>query len=426
MVSRTAQVPEHNSSTASSATSERPIAVDLFAGVGGMSLGFEQAGFDVLAAVELDPVHCATYNFNFPLGAVICKSVETITGAEIRKHSTIGECDIDVVMGGAPCQGFSIIGKRAASDPRNDLIFEFGRLVVELQPKFFVLENVPGIARDKYKSLLESLIARLEFQGYRVEYQILNAACYGVPQTRKRLFLLGSRQDTRLLRFPQAITQPARPNGTSIGGLSTSPTVWEALCDLPEVENYPELLEKDWIIAEYGEPSAYTQQLRGINLRNDYSYPREFNPCLLSSSRRTRHTEETIRRFRQTEIGCREPTSHFDRLHPQGVSVTLRAGTDWQRGAFTAARPIHPITPRCITVREAARLHSYPDWFRFHGTKWHGFRQVGNSVPPLLAKAIASEILRALDILPSKPKKIERLREEQLLQLTLRQAAQLY
>ena len=407
------------------AFSKRPIAVDLFAGAGGLSLGFEQAGFDVLAAVEVDPVHCATYQFNFPAWSVICKSVVELAGAEIRKCSAIGDRDIDVVMGGAPCQGFSIIGKRTGDDPRNELIFEFGRLVVELKPKFFVMENVPGIIRLKHQPMLERLIEQLQSQGYRTNYRILNAAHYGIPQTRKRLFLLGCRRDCSLPQYPPPITQTASPDIFSFNHFPPSPTVWEALADLPEVEHYPELLKRDWVQAEYGHCTNYTRPLRNIE-QADYAYPRQHHCQLLSSSWRTQHTMPCIERFQATKPGEKDEISRFYRLHPDGVCNTLRAGTDKHRGSFTAPRPIHPYRARCITVREAARLHSYPDWFRFHATKWHGFRQVGNSVPPQLARAIASEIIRALDVTPVQPSIRQQLGDQKLLQLNPFQASQLY
>jgi Site-specific DNA methylase len=125
-------------------------------------------------------------------------------------------------------------------------------------------------------------------------------------------------------------------------------------------------------------------------------------------------------------MGKNRKISRFHKLHPQGLCNTLRAGTPSNRGAFTSPRPIHPYTPRCITVREAARLHSYPDWFRFQGTKWHGFRQVGNSVPPLLAKAVASEIIKLLGIIPSQPTEKEKLGDDALLYLNMSQAAKRY
>jgi DNA (cytosine-5)-methyltransferase 1 len=118
---------------------------------------------------------------------------------------------------------------------------------------------------------------------------------------------------------------------------------------------------------------------------------------------RTEHTEQSRQRFAATPHGKVEPISRFHKLAPHGLCNTLRAGTDSARGAFTSPRPIHYRFPRVITVREAARLHSYPDWFRFHATKWHGFREIGNSVPPLLGRAVAGEIMRVLGLIPEKP-----------------------
>ncbi|MFM6055520.1 MAG: DNA cytosine methyltransferase, partial [Sphaerospermopsis kisseleviana] len=115
---------------------------------------------------------------------------------------------------------------------------------------------------------------------------------------------------------------------------------------------------------------------------------------ILTSSLRTKHSPASEERFASTPHGKNEPISRFYKLDPDGLCNTLRAGTASNKGAFTSPRPIHPFTPRCITVREAARLHSFPDWFRFHPTKWHGFRQIGNSVPPLLAQAVAAEIIK--------------------------------
>ncbi|WP_264082510.1 DNA cytosine methyltransferase [Nostoc sp. CENA543] len=396
-----------------------------------MTLGFEQAGFDVLAAVEIDPIHCATHEFNFPFCTVLCKSVEQTTGLEIRERSLIGDQEIDAVICGSPCQGFSLMGKRIFDDPRNSLVFHFHRLVLELQPKFFVMENVRGITIGEHKQILKLLIDEFKAYGYQVEeqYQILNAANYGVPQARERLFLLGARKDITLPNYPQPITQIAKPhpNLSDNSELPICPTVWQAIGDLPEAEDYSELLHRDWVIAEYKKPSIYAEVMRGIRTTTDnYAYPRQFDTRILSSSLRTNHSETTRQRFQETHQGEREPISRFHKLHPAGVCNTLRAGTDKYKGSFTSPRPIHPFSPRCITVREAARLHSYPDWFRFHITKWHGFRQVGNSVPPLLAKAVAQEIIRSLKISPVKPSIEYQLGEERLLQLNISQAEQYY
>jgi DNA (cytosine-5)-methyltransferase 1 len=370
----------------------RPIGIDLFAGAGGMSLGFEQAGFDVAAAVEIDPVHCATHEYNFPNCKTICASVTDVSGIEIRRLAGLGDKEIDVVFGGAPCQGFSMIGKRALDDPRNQLVFHYVRIVEELQPKYCVFENVKGLTLGKHSEFLKELIAALDEAGYDVvlPYQVLNAAHYGVPQDRKRLFLMGTRRGLKAPEYPTP--------------LEYGVTVQEAIGDLPDANSFGELLASDAVRAKWTTDSAYAQRLRDLQADpSDFSYKRIFDRDLLTSSLRTEHTALSQERFMATEHGKTESVSRFRKLPPDGLCNTLRAGTDSARGAFTSPRPIHPYLPRVITVREAARLHSFPDWFRFHATKWHGFRQIGNSVPPLLGRAIASSIISALGVKPIKP-----------------------
>jgi len=156
---------------------------------------------------------------------------------------------------------------------------------------------------------------------------------------------------------------------------------------------------------------------------NDYAYNRIFDRGILTCSQWTRHSQATEDRFKLLEPGKTDPISHFLKLAPHGICNTLRAGTASNRGAFTSPRPIHPHLPRCITVREAARLHSYPDWFRFHQTKWHGLRQIGNSVPPLLAKAVAAEIMKVLEREPIQPEESWDLKNEEFLRWPMSQAA---
>lgn len=375
----------------SSKGNKRPIGVDLFAGAGGLSLGFEQAGFDVVAAVEIDPVHCAVHEYNFPNSAVICASVVELTGAEIRRRAGIGDQEIDCVFGGAPCQGFSMIGKRVLDDPRNQLVFHYVRIVKELKPKYCVFENVKGLTVGKHKQFLAELIQALGDAGYDVllPYQVLNAADFGVPQDRRRLFLIGTRRGETMPDYPLPVGKV---------------TVKEAIGDLPNADDFSELTNADSVAVKFKTESQYAKRLRGFEADPlDFSYPREFDPHVLSASLRTEHTDLSRKRFTDTEHGKTEPISRFHKLHPDGVCNTLRAGTDSARGAFTSPRPIHPYHPRVITVREAARLHSYPDWFRFHVTKWHGFRQIGNSVPPLLGRAVAGQIVKALGGSPKKP-----------------------
>lgn len=412
---------------------QRPIAVDLFAGAGGMTLGFEQAGFDVLAAVEIDPIHCAIHEYNFPLWTTICRSVTSLSGAEIRQQSQIGHQEVDVVFGGSPCQGFSLIGKRVFDDPRNQLVLDFMRLVVELNPKYFVMENVKGLTIGNHRQFVAEIIENFENHGYKIlkPYQVLNAAHFGVPQHRERLFLIGCRQGLNLPNYPSPITKPAKGKRISpeLADLPDSPTVREAIADLPDISQYPALDHQDWCVATYEKPqSLYGAYLRGLKSEpKDFSYPRQFDAQLLTSSVNSVHTPTSIARFQATPQGEVEKVSRFLKLDPDGICNTLRAGTPSNRGAFTAPRPIHPDRPRCITVREAARLHSYPDWFRFHSTKWHGFRQIGNSVPPLLARAVAQQLRDAMGISLQKPKQvISLLNDRELLQLKMTEAAARY
>ena len=395
------------------ATGKRPIGIDLFAGAGGLSLGFEQAGFDIAAAIEIDPIHCATHEFNFPYCKAICASVVNLSGAEIRRRAGLRTTEIDVVFGGAPCQGFSMIGKRALDDQRNQLVFHYVRLVKELQPKFCVFENVKGLTLGKQARFLDELIEALGAVGYKVllPYRVLNAADFGVPQDRQRLFLIGARGDQSLPTYPNPVKDKT--------------SVWEALGDLPDADAFPELVESDSIAIEWASKSAYAKRLRGlVRDPGNFGYNRSYDPNLLTSSLRTAHTPLSQKRFLATEPGQTEPVSRFKKLHPEGLCNTLRAGTDSARGAFTSPRPIHPFNPRVITVREAARLHSYPDWFRFHATKWHGFRQIGNSVPPLLGRAVAGQVMVALGCSPIKPKHTLRLGHASLLTFQMWRAAQ--
>ncbi len=403
----------------------RPIAVDLFAGAGGLSLGFEQAGFDVVAAAEIDPIHCAVHKFNFPNCALLPHSVSRLTAAEIRKSAGIGHSRVDVVFGGAPCQGFSLIGHRALDDPRNSLVRDFVRIVAELNASYFVFENVKGLTIGRHRLFLEEIIEALEKAGYRTRlpWQVLDAADFGVPQHRERLILIGSKKGFPLPEYPSAVFQPADALGRS--RLPVGPTCRDALDDLPDAERFDELLRVDEVLSrDWGAPSDFARQMRCIG-RNSwhFGYVRNWNRQVLTSSLRTEHTSISQRRFTQTTPGQVEPISRFYKLCPNGLSNTLRAGTDSSRGAFTSPRPIHYAYPRCVTVREMARLHGFPDWFRFHSTKWHGARQIGNSVPPPLGRAIASQIIAHIDRGPERPEAAISLGDPRLLRMEMSEAA---
>lgn len=404
----------------------RPLGIDLFAGAGGLSLGFEQAGFDVAAAVDIDPVHCAVHRFNFPRTAVLAKSAAELTGARIREEAGIGDREIACVFGGAPCQGFSLIGQRALDDPRNRLVLDFVRLVAELNPRAFVFENVRGLTAGQHKRFLGELIEALNRAGYevRLPWRVLNAAHYGVPQFRERLFLLGARKGGPLPDYPSPQTNIAGRRET-YSGLPAGPTCKDALGDLPDADRFAGLLRSDSVkTAAFAKPSPYAAEMRCMTANAwHYGYRRIWNPDILTSSARTEHTEISRRRFAETPCGEVEPVSRFFKLPKDGVSNTLRAGTDGARGAFTSPRPIHPARPRCVTVREMARLHGFPDWFRLHVTKWHGARQIGNAVPPPLARAVASAVMEALGAPARRPGEIVPLGDPALLELDISAAA---
>lgn len=404
---------------------ERPIGIDLFAGAGGLGLGFEQAGFDVVAAVEIDPIHCAAHAYNFPHCAILPRSVVGLTGEEIRRRAGIGRRHIDIVFGGAPCQGFSLIGHRALDDPRNSLVREFVRIVNELRPSYFVFENVKGLTIGEHRGLLNELIEELGRMGYRTRlpWKVLDAAEFGAPQHRERLILMGARKGFSLPEYPAAMFRPADLEGHGL--LAKGPTCRDALCDLPDAEQIDELTRSDEAMTtEWGRATRYGREMRCIDGASwHFGYIRDWDRRFLTSSLRTNHTLISRRRFDATPPGEVEPISRFFRLPADGLSNTLRAGTDSSRGAFTSPRPIHYAYPRCITVREMARLHGFPDWFRFHQTKWHGARQIGNAVPPPLARAIALQIIRALRQAPRRPADSVRLGDPFLLRLGMSEAA---
>lgn len=370
---------------------KRPLAIDLFAGCGGMSLGLEAAGFDIVGSVEIDPIHALVHHFNFPYGVTLCQDISKVKSsdllAQIRERGITG--DIDLIAGGPPCQGFSMMGKRQIDDPRNQLVFEYLRIIQEIQPKYFVFENVAGIAAGKHRQFLDSLVHRFEAIGYHITkpIKVVDASLYGAPQKRKRLIIIGNHKDVSPIDYPQE-THGVRDQKPYV-------TVSDAISDLAKIDVYK---GRDRGVAKNKLDYSEFRNNLAIDSRG------EFKLCHQRSSQNTvwghlgsNHNETSIERFSQTDPGKVERISRFLKLHPDGLSNTLRAGTPSGKGAHTAPRPIHYKEPRCISVREAARLHTFPDWFQFHRTIWHGFREIGNAVIPLLAKRIGDEIINALE-----------------------------
>jgi DNA (cytosine-5)-methyltransferase 1 len=322
-----------------------------------------------------------------------------------------------------------MIGQRALDDPRNSLVKDFVRLVVDLDASYFVFENVKGITVGKHAQILAELIEEFQQKGYEIAlpWRVLNASHYGVPQERERLILIGSKVGLKQPTYPAPITRPAGSSSLKLIDLPEGPSCQDALEDLPDAEIYEDLLGTDSVQATWGRASRYARVLRGLEPDPScYGYKRIWNRKLLTSSLRTGHSDISRTRFAATSMGQVEPISRFYKLSATGVSNTLRAGTDSARGAFTSPRPIHYKHARCITVREMMRLHGFPDWFRMHMTKWHGARQVGNAVPPPLAKAVASKLMEAggwVEVVPANKLKMG---NEELLSMDMGQAAQYF
>ena len=369
-----------------------------------MSLGLEAAGFDIAASVEIDPIHSIAHHYNFPYGATICQDISQVKSQELlRAIENKGlKPDVDVLAGGPPCQGYSYMGRRAIDDPRNQLVFEYARMVFEIQPKYFIFENVPGILTGLHRQFLHQLIEKFEQNGYFVvrPIKVLDSADYGAPQKRKRLFLIGYRK---------GLPRPNYPAPTHGENLLPLNSVSSAISDLSKVSVH--LKQDKGINADWLDYSKFRTSFNLIP-QGEYSLCHVRTPhnntglnLIHTSYNRTiwghlgsKHTDKTIQRFASTIQGTKEPISRFFKLSPHGLSNTLRAGTASNKGAFTAPRPIHYLHPRCLTIREASRLHTFPDWFQFHRTIWHGFREIGNAVVPIVAKSIGTEIIKCLNI----------------------------
>lgn len=412
-------------SMSSVSSRNRPTVLDLFAGCGGMSLGLEAAGFDIACSVEFDPVHSLIHHFNFPYSATICKDVSNVTSEEIYSRiRAIGYDSIDVVVGGPPCQGFSHIGKRQLDDKRNKLVFEYVRLISEIQPKYFIFENVPGIASGKHQRFLKELLSDFDRIGYNVAmpYRVLDASSFGVAQARKRLILIGSRKGLDVATYPDPTHGIKFSNG-SLFDDPLLPTIGaaDAISDLASA---PVFIEDDLGVTTEIRRTEYSR-------RFSFDYDDVFGRCHRRDVEKkifnhigSKHTKESMVRFSATKQGTNEDISRFFKLHPDRPCNTLRAGTNSDHGAHTAPRPIHYEHPRCISVREGARLHSFPDWFQFHRTIWHGFREIGNAVAPMLARSLGLKLIEAMGLsdVEFPISNLER-QDESLLRLTMTEAS---
>lgn len=328
-----------------------PVCVDLFCGCGGLSTGLLDAGIAVHLGVDCDAPSIATFDLNHASRGSLSLQADArhLTGERLAE---LVNGRVELLVGGPPCQPFSVAGKRRAlADRRGDLIFEFVRLLAESRADAYLFENVPNLASVADGEVLADLLAAFEEVGYTASARVLAAAEYGVPQMRKRLFIVGTRKHGDILMPPPATHAPP---DTLRAATELRPyvTAREAVEDLPNVD----------------EPGA------------------EF----VANHEPTFHSAAMLKAFATLPPGKREPKSRHDRLHPDRPGYTLRAGT----GNFSPLRPVHYEHDRVLTVRECARLQTFSDDFHWpdEQARLQQYRQVGNAVPPLLARVVGEHV----------------------------------
>lgn len=335
--------------------------IDCFCGAGGLSLGFEKAGFKVVYAFDLDEASIKTYKNNpqHHHGPAFVRDIYKVNKKSIEEDlgGKLGE--IDVVIGGPPCQGFSVQRRGDDNDPRNHLVLEYIRVILDIKPRFFVMENVGGLLSPRGRPYLEELKKRCEEAGYIIKRDKLIASNYGVPQSRKRVFIVGEKAKggKTCFSFPKPSGEPEK-------------TVRDAIADLMHVD-------------EECIPNHKADKLSAINLERIKSIKEgEGRDSLPEHLQLNCHKNNTGHRHLDT----------YGRMAWDKPSPTVTARFD----SFSRGRFGHPELDRTITLREGARLQTFPDDFEFLGSKVEVARQIGNAVPPVLAEKVAEEIKRCL------------------------------
>lgn len=346
---------------------EKLTAIDLFCGAGGLSSGFEQAGFKVLAGNDIDEVAGRTFQNNHAGSRFFSGPVQDLSPEVILSETGLRSGQLTCLVGGPPCQGFSVYNhQRGMHDARSHLFKDYLRLVKGLMPQWIVMENVTGLLSIEGGKIVDTIIKGLNELGYQVEWQILKAEQYGVPQERRRVVFIGTRTEC-------SIKLPLPTHGP---GLRPYFTIRQAIGDLPALKNGGKAEVENSGIQNHTAP-----KLSAINLERLKHIPqggswRDIPVNLLP---------EGMKKAKRSDH-----TKRYGRMLWEGLSCTVLTKCDIHWGAF-----IHPDQNRAISVREAARIQSFPDDFIFAGSMTDQFVQVGNSVPPLLAQRIAESILES-------------------------------
>lgn len=373
--------------------SSAPVVIDLFAGAGGLSEGLRQAGFRPVAAVDFDKHAVATYRHNHPGVPVIEDDIANVTGKQLLELAATDA--IDLIAGGPSCQGFSTHGKRMQDDPRNFLFVHFVRLVNEVRPKMFLMENVPGMltyAKGAFKEQIEEAFAEI---GYRSAFHKVVASDYGVPQMRHRVLFIGTRLDCGDLSFP------APTHSDVDASLRPLVTFSDATSDLPLMGNAYDKMTRQYVSSPQNAYQEYARTGASDVVTLHVSRPLSEQAQSLANYIRpgeglravpVEALPDRFRRMRTISTGelRRDCTTLYHRLDPNRPSYTI---TTYYRNV--ASGPfLHPHEDRALSHREAARLMSFPDRYEFLGS--YISRQIGNAVPPLMARAIGTELLETL------------------------------
>ncbi len=379
-------------------------AVDLFAGAGGVACGLKAADYDVVFASDWDEAAAATYRHNFPADTFVRADVHDLTGAKILKASGLRKGELDLLIGGPPCQGFSIIGGRVVEDPRNSLFREFLRIGREMKPRAIVIENVPGLATLAQGAYLDAIVSELCAMKYRVRFAELLAAQYGVPQMRWRFLFVAFRDDLDVpsgMGFPRP-TRGDRGIGELIPNCTIPPedmapfvTLRDAIGDLPPVAAGA---TEDTYVGPPVTPyqRAMRAGLSGTTLHNHYapalSAQNIARIAALKPGQDWRDLPHALLPDSMKRAKRKDHTMRFKRMAwdmvPRSIITRFR---DPKTGAYS-----HPEQVRSISIREAARIQSFPDRFRFLGNNSAIYDQVGNAVPPLLAESVVREVAACL------------------------------
>jgi len=386
-------------------TPKSPIAIDLFCGAGGLSEGLRQAGFDTRVGLDFDKDAMATFAANHPDAERILGNVESVTGKELMLRA--GADDIDLIAGGPSCQGFSTHGKRIQDDPRNFLFKHFVRIVSEVRPKMFLMENVKGMltfSKGAFRNQIEQAFAEI---GYRCAFSTVGAADYGVPQLRHRVLFIGTRIDELELSFPKPTHSDKRL------GLKPYITVREAIGDLPLMKRDYKTQTRLYSSTPQNPYQTYLRAGAGKTLTLHVSAALSDQAQRLANfighgeglrAVPVRYLPERFRKMRTISTGAlrHDCTTLYHRLDPDRPSYTI---TCYYRNVSSGPF-LHPYEDRSISHREAARLMSFPDRYEFKGVNLT--RQIGNAVPVLMAKAIGQEILKSLRSVEQRPMKFRK------------------